>query len=93
MSRKPGKRATAKRSPATAGKAKRSKSPAKRRAPGATAAPMTAQLDAEAEYFHRTLRENAQVSSDTLLSPGQTHVETTDADGRPAIVRKRFSAR
>jgi hypothetical protein len=97
MPKKPGKRASTKRASDKTASRKKGK-PATKKATRATSAPATtspttAQVDAETEYFHRTLRENAQVGSDTLLSPGQTHVETTDAEGKPAIVRRRFSAR
>ncbi|HTR84213.1 MAG TPA: hypothetical protein VMI56_07020 [Reyranella sp.] len=47
----------------------------------------------EAETFRRTLKRNKQVVPEGQpLSPGATHVEGKDAEGRPTLVRKRFSA-
>ncbi|HEV7991161.1 MAG TPA: hypothetical protein VGP25_05005 [Gemmatimonadaceae bacterium] len=92
MSRKAVKSGATKGATAKSAKAKTGKSAKKKRAPGAKAAPMTAQLDAEVEYFHKTLRANAQLSQDTLLGPGETHTSVPDSAGRTAITRKRFSA-
>jgi hypothetical protein len=90
MPKKPEKRDAAKRATA---KSKGAKKKSAAKSPGAKAPSTTAQLDAESDYFHRTLRENAQLSPDIVLGPGETHTSTPDSRGQPSISRKRFSAR
>ncbi|MEO8561738.1 MAG: hypothetical protein ABI601_06665 [bacterium] len=91
MPRKSGKRDATKRPAAKAKRAKKAKTAAK--SPGTKSVSTNAQLDAEADYFHRTLRENAQLGRDIVLGPGETHTSTPDSRGQAAIIRKRFSAR
>lgn len=47
----------------------------------------------EVELFRRTLKRNAQVvPEDQPLTPGATHVEAKDPEGKTILIRKRFSA-
>lgn len=91
MPKKPGKRGATKRPAAKAKQTKKAKAAAK--TPGTKSASTNAQLDAEADYFHQTLRENAQLGTDIVLGPGETHTATPDSRGQAEIIRQRFSAR
>ena len=92
MPKKSGKRDATKRPAAKAKRTRKAKSSAK--SPGAKPKSTTAQLDAEADYFHKTLRENKQLGTDVVLGPGETHTATPDSRSAQAeIIRKRFSAR